>query len=181
MRPRSSGMSPPSATRSIWTSTIIRYSTSNCCVVASGSVASSAFWGRSRVADRAAHKAAPAVKDGGSLTEQMVDRFLPLRLQDLPAKAKDVAVNDLLDMAGNCLSARQTDYMRALLKSCDGGGTCSAIGHARPLRAADAALMNGTGTHGEDFDDTLEGAPIRVGAMVIPAALAAGEGYGRSG
>jgi 2-methylcitrate dehydratase PrpD len=116
-----------------------------------------------------------------SLTEAVVDRLLALPFDRLPQKAKDVAVNDLLDMAGNCLSARQTDYMQALLRSCDDDGNCTAIGHARPLRAADAALINGTGTHGEDFDDTLEGAPIRVGAMVIPAVLAAAERYGRSG
>ena len=41
------------------------------------------------------------------------------------------------------------------------------------MDAAGAALVNGTSTHGEDFDDTLEGTPIRVGAMVIPAVLAA--------
>jgi 2-methylcitrate dehydratase PrpD len=122
-----------------------------------------------------------AVNGGASLTERIADRFLALGLEDLPIKAREVAVNDLIDMAGNCLSARRTGYMRALLESCDGEGGCTALGHARPLRAADAALMNGTGTHGEDFDDTLEGAPIRVGAMVIPAALAAGERYGRSG
>lgn len=122
-----------------------------------------------------------AIADGPSLTEAVADRLLSLSVDDLPQKAKDVAVNDLLDMAGNCLSARQTDYMQALLRSCDDDGNCTAIGYARPLRAADAALINGTGTHGEDFDDTLEGAPIRVGAMVIPAVLAAAERYGRSG
>lgn len=122
-----------------------------------------------------------AMNGGRSLTERIADRFVELRLEDVPAKAREVAINDLFDMAGNCLSARQTGYMAALLGSCDDEGPCTAIGHARALRAADAALMNGTGTHGEDFDDTLEGAPIRVGAMVIPAALAAGERFGRSG
>ena len=130
---------------------------------------------------RAAESSMPdqAVDGGPSLTERIVDRFL--QLDDLPARACEVAINDLIDMAGNCLSARRTGYMQALLASGDGEGGCTALGHAHPLRAADAALMNGTGTHGEDFDDTLEGAPIRVGAMVIPAALAAGERYGRSG
>lgn len=117
----------------------------------------------------------------GSVSETFIDALMPRELGDLPRKALDVAVNDLFDMAGNCLAARQTDYMRALVASCEDSGTCSAIGHAGPLRAADAALINGTGTHGEDFDDTLEGAPIRVGAMVIPAALAAGERFGGSG
>jgi 2-methylcitrate dehydratase PrpD len=118
---------------------------------------------------------------GKSVTETFLDGLMPRELSDLPAKALDVAVNDLFDMAGNCLAARQTDYMRALVASCEDTGTCTAIGHAMPLRAADAAVINGTGTHGEDFDDTLEGAPIRVGAMVIPAALAAGERFERSG
>lgn len=122
-----------------------------------------------------------SIAEGASLTTAIVDRLLALPFASLPQKSKDVAVNDLLDMAGNCLSARQTDYMQALLRSCDDDGNCTAIGHSRPLRAADAALINGTGTHGEDFDDTLEGAPIRVGAMVIPAVLAAAERYGRSG
>lgn len=125
--------------------------------------------------------ATPKLGAAPSLTEHIADRFLRLRIGDIPAQARVVAINDLLDMAGNCLSARRTSYMQALLASCDDDGPCTALGHARPLRAADAALLNGTGTHGEDFDDTLEGAPIRVGAMVIPAALAAGERYGRSG
>ncbi|WP_374653579.1 MmgE/PrpD family protein [Dongia sp.] len=116
-----------------------------------------------------------------SISEGFIDRLMLRELGDLPRKALDVAVNDLFDMAGNCLAARQTDYMCSLVASCEDSGTCTAIGHAGPLRAADAALVNGTGTHGEDFDDTLEGAPIRVGAMVIPAALAAGERFGRSG
>jgi 2-methylcitrate dehydratase PrpD len=116
-----------------------------------------------------------------TLTERVAARFASLRLEDLPEKAIEVAISDLIDMAGNCLSARQTEYMQALRRSCDDDGTCTAIGHAQGFRAADAALMNGTGTHGEDFDDTLEGAPIRVGAMVIPAALASGERYGRTG
>jgi 2-methylcitrate dehydratase PrpD len=116
-----------------------------------------------------------------SVTEDFLDRLLPRELGDLPRKAFDVAINDLFDMAGNCLAARRTDYMQSLVASCEDSGTCSAIGHAAPLRAADAALINGTGTHGEDFDDTLEGAPIRVGAMVIPAALAAGERFARPG
>jgi 2-methylcitrate dehydratase PrpD len=116
-----------------------------------------------------------------SVSENFLDRLMPRELGDPPKKAFDVAINDLFDMAGNCLAARQTDYMQALVKSCEDEGTCSAIGHAKPLRAADAAMINGTGTHGEDFDDTLEGAPIRVGAMVIPAALAAAERFQRPG
>ena len=39
----------------------------------------------------------------------------------------------------------------------------------------DAALVNGTAAHGEDFDDTFEGGPVHAGAVVVPAVLAAAE------
>jgi 2-methylcitrate dehydratase PrpD len=104
-----------------------------------------------------------------------------LTLADIPAQARTIAVNDLIDMTGLCIAARQTDYIAQLIRGWDGEGGCTAIGHARAFDSAGAAVVNGVGTHGEDFDDTLEGAPIRVGAMVIPAALAAAERFGRSG
>ncbi|MEM7045490.1 MAG: MmgE/PrpD family protein, partial [Pseudomonadota bacterium] len=65
--------------------------------------------------------------------------------------------------------------------STDGDGPCTAIGHGHALGMQDAALANGVAIHGEDFDDTLEGAPIRVGAMVIPAVLAVAERHKLSG
>jgi 2-methylcitrate dehydratase PrpD len=99
----------------------------------------------------------------------------------LPAEAQNVATRDLIDAAGLCLAARASVYMRQILESADGDGPCTAIGHVKMLTAQDAALANGVAIHGEDFDDTLEGAPIRVGAMVIPAVLAAGERFQLSG
>ena len=82
----------------------------------------------------------------------------------LPADVVEIATRDLIDAAGLCLAARPSVYMRQVLDSADGGGPCTAIGHAKTLSAQDAALANGVAIHGEDFDDTLEGAPIRVGA-----------------
>jgi 2-methylcitrate dehydratase PrpD len=94
---------------------------------------------------------------------------------------RTIALRDLLDAAGLCVAARQADYTRMIAEGWDADGPCTAIGHARRLDAAGAAVLNGLGIHGEDFDDTLEGAPIRVGAMPIPAALAAAERFGLSG
>ena len=48
-------------------------------------------------------------------------------------------------------------------------------GDAQRVTAADAALVNGTAAHGEDFDDTFEGGPVHSGAVIVPAALAAAE------
>src|SRR6266540_425042 len=49
------------------------------------------------------------------------------------------------------------------------------------LRAEDAAMLNGTAAHGEDFDDTFEGGPVHSGAVVVPAVLAACERFGLPG
>ncbi|MCZ8108351.1 MAG: MmgE/PrpD family protein [Burkholderiales bacterium] len=121
------------------------------------------------------------IAPGEALAERFAARLVALRVVDLPARTIAVATDDLIDAAGLCVAARKSDYIAALLAGWDGEGRCTAIGHARGLDAAGAALVNGTAIHGEDFDDTLEGAPIRVGAMVIPAVLAACERHDRSG
>jgi 2-methylcitrate dehydratase PrpD len=60
-------------------------------------------------------------------------------------------------------------------------GRCTAIGHAEPLGPYDAALINGTAAHGEDYDDTFEGGPVHAGAVIVPAVLAAAEYRGLGG
>ena len=42
-------------------------------------------------------------------------------------------------------------------------------------------MINGTAAHGEDYDDTLEGTPNHVGAVVIPAVLSITESRQQSG
>jgi len=87
----------------------------------------------------------------------------------------------LLDVAGLCVAARKTGYVRAVKNSLERGGRCTALGHAGGLRPEDAALLNGTAAHGEDFDDSFEGGPVHSGAVVVPAVLAACEQFDRSG
>lgn len=45
----------------------------------------------------------------------------------------------------------------------------------------DAALLNGTAAHGEDYDDTFEGGPVHAGAVLVPALLALCEREGLGG
>lgn len=97
----------------------------------------------------------------------------------LPVRAKMQAL--VLDVIGLSVAARASDYVAALLACSDAGGSCTAFGHARTFSPADAALINGTAAHGEDYDDTFEGTPVHAGAVIVPAVLAACEGFGRSG
>jgi 2-methylcitrate dehydratase PrpD len=80
----------------------------------------------------------------------------------------------LVDVVGLCLAARKTDYVASVLQAAERGAHV-AIGHAARLTAADAALLNGTAAHGEDYDDTFEGGPVHSGAVIVPAVLAAAE------
>jgi 2-methylcitrate dehydratase PrpD len=93
----------------------------------------------------------------------------------LPAPLRETCERLLIDIAGLCVAARHTPYVRAALASWEAAGDATAIGHARALDAAGAAFVNGTAAHGEDYDDTFEGGPVHAGAVVVPALLAAAE------
>jgi len=116
-----------------------------------------------------------------SVAEQLVDRVAALRAGSLPGTVRARCEDLLIDVAGLCVAARRTEYIRALLASVDGGGSCTAIGHAGGFHAEDAAMINGTAAHGEDFDDTFEGGPVHSGAVIVPAVLAACERFERDG
>jgi len=116
-----------------------------------------------------------------SVAERLAARVAGMRNESLPDVVHDQVDRLVLDVVGLCLAARNTDYVGALKRALDPGGPCTAIGHAETFGAEDAALVNGTAAHGEDFDDTFEGGPVHGGAVVVPAVLAACERFGRDG
>ena len=116
-----------------------------------------------------------------AVAETLVERVAALKPSSLPANVRSVVEALLIDVAGLCVAARETDYVRAVAAGWDGEGTCTAFGHKRGFDAAGAAVINGLAAHGEDFDDTFEGGPVHAGAVVVPAVLAASERYGLDG
>jgi len=104
-----------------------------------------------------------------------------LRPEDVPEPVRGALQRVLLDCAGLMVAARNEDYVKATVAASDGTGSCTAIGHAGRFDVAAAALINGTAIHGEDFDDTFEGTPVHVGAVMVPALLAAAEQRGLPG
>ena len=81
----------------------------------------------------------------------------------------------LLDAGGLMVAGRGMDYVAAARGSVEAAGTCTAIGHPGDFTAGDAALISGIAVHGEDFDDTFEGTPVHVGAVLVPTLLAVAE------
>jgi 2-methylcitrate dehydratase PrpD len=110
-----------------------------------------------------------------SVAEQLAERITALRSDRLPSAVRRKCEDLLIDVAGLCVTARNTDYISSATAGCDDEGPCTALGHARTFSAASAAFINGTATHGEDFDDTFEGGPVHAGAVIVPAVLAACE------
>jgi 2-methylcitrate dehydratase PrpD len=108
-----------------------------------------------------------------SVAEQLAGAIASLR--EPPREVRETAEKLVIDIAGLCVAARGTDYVKSALAAWEAGGACSAIGHGRSLDAAGAAFVNGTAAHGEDFDDTFEGGPVHAGAVVVPAILAVAE------
>ncbi len=105
-----------------------------------------------------------------TISEQLADA-----VQDARSIPREMAEKLLIDVAGLCVAARNTDYVAAALAGWEASGGCTAIGHSRTLDAAGAAFVNGTAAHGEDFDDTFEGGPVHAGAVIVPAVLAIAE------
>ena len=116
-----------------------------------------------------------------AIAEHLAQKISALDVARLPDAVRAKCEDLLVDVVGLAVTARNEDYVKAALAGCDDDGPCTAIGHARTLSAAAAALVNGTAIHGEDFDDTFEGGPVHAGAVIVPAVLAACERHNLDG
>jgi len=115
-----------------------------------------------------------------SISERLAAAFAE-RPRTLPAGVARMCDAVMMDVAGLCVAARNSDFVQAALSASGEPGACTLIGHAGGFNVATAALCNGTAAHGEDYDDTFEGGPVHAGAVVVPAVLATAEQHALSG
>jgi 2-methylcitrate dehydratase PrpD len=116
-----------------------------------------------------------------SVAQKIAAQAAAIRPDSIPASVRLRTEELLVDIVGLCVAARGTDYIDAVVAASDTGGPCTAIGHGTTYTADNAALINGTAAHGEDFDDTFEGGPVHSSAVITPAVLAICERFGRDG
>jgi len=116
-----------------------------------------------------------------SIAEEFADWAHKLAVQAIPGNLALHFRRIIVDCAGLMIAARHADYVESALTARDGSGPCTAIGHNGGFSLSDAALISGMAVHGEDFDDTFEGTPVHVGAVIVPAVLAVAEAFGKSG
>ncbi|WP_213993781.1 MmgE/PrpD family protein [Sodalis sp. dw_96] len=119
--------------------------------------------------------------DNSSIAERLAHWILSQDARGYPQKTVDTARLLLMDVMGLCIAARREYYVQSALSSTDGSGLCTVLGLPGGLTAYDAALVNGTAAHGEDYDDTFEGGPVHSGAVIVPAVMAICEREGLSG
>lgn len=116
-----------------------------------------------------------------TVAESLGEFAASVRSAELPDNVRSTIRNLLLDVTGLCVAARNNGYVSAARASAIQNGSASAIGHAGSFGPYDAALINGTAAHGEDYDDTFEGGPVHAGAVIVPAVLAIAEERGLKG
>lgn len=99
----------------------------------------------------------------------------------VPETVRDAAELHAVDAVGCALAAHglgEGAAVRALAAEEGGAAQATALGLAARVPAPTAALVNGTLAHTLDFDDTHDASVCHVSAVVVPAALAAGEAAG---
>src|SRR3989441_5637665 len=89
-----------------------------------------------------------------TLSEQLSDA-----VQNARNVPREMAEKLLTDVAGLCVAARRTDYVRASLAGWEASGGCTAIGHSRTLDAAGAPLLKGTSAPRGGLHGTFQGGP----------------------
>ena len=112
-------------------------------------------------------------------TRELANWVASLTCDDLPQRTREVVRIALIDTLGAGVHGHHTPWAKAVLEWARRGapskGEARVWGEAKPsLRAADAALANGTAAHAFELDD-YHNAKLHPGAVVIPAAIAVAE------
>ena len=116
-----------------------------------------------------------------SVAEIFSDWAYSIQVKDIPHSVKKKLNIIVMDSIGLMISAKNEPYIKSLVKALNEKGDCSLIGHNNKVSPFNASIINGTAVHGEDFDDTFEGTPVHVGAVMVPAMLAAAQAKKLSG
>src|ERR1700737_4736120 len=118
------------------------------------------------------------------LTRILASKAAGFDYDDLPASARELARQCVLDYFGVALAAAGDELVRLLLdEMAEAGGApqASIIGHETRLPALSAALVNGAAAHALDYDDVNMGMPGHPSVAILPGLLALAEVQRSSG
>jgi 2-methylcitrate dehydratase PrpD len=115
-----------------------------------------------------------------TLIEQIAEKIVAIRYEDLPREATRWAKAAILDTVGVTLAGASEDCARIVAETLGGGvnfhgGPCLIFGSGRRTGPLDAALVNGTAAHALDFDDVSNSLGGHPSAPILPAIFALAE------
>ena len=102
-----------------------------------------------------------------SLAEIFSEWVCKLKIEDIPEEVVNKLQLIVMDSFGLMVSAKKEPYIKSLINTLHDNGECTLVGHNKKVSAFNASIINGTAIHGEDFDDTFEGTPVHVGAVMV--------------
>ena len=110
-----------------------------------------------------------------SLAEKFSEWVHKLKINDIPEEVVNKLQLVVMDSFGLMVSAKDAQYIKSLISALQETGDCTLVGHNTKVNPFNAAIINGTAIHGEDFDDTFEGTPVHVGSVMVPAMLSSAQ------
>jgi 2-methylcitrate dehydratase PrpD len=119
-----------------------------------------------------------------SLAQQLAQRIVEMRYEDLPPEAVHWCKVAVLDTVGVALAGsveQAPKSVEEVMGLKPDNGPCLIIGSRRRASPLDAALVNGTSAHALDFDNTAKSLGGHASAVIVPALIAAGEDCGAGG
>ena len=117
-----------------------------------------------------------------TLIEQIAEKIVAIRHEDLPPEAVMWTKAAVLDTVGVTLAGASEDCARIVAETLGGApGPCLVFGTGRRTSPLDAALINGTAAHALDFDDVSNSLGGHPSAPILPALFALAETQDCSG
>ena len=119
-----------------------------------------------------------------TLAADLAEFAVDFQAADFPADVRADALLRVQDTVGVALAGSRMDFARPLAEVAgEQGGRpeATAIGLGLKLPAALAGFVNGSLSHGPDYDDTHSIAMVHIGCTAVPAALAMAERVGATG
>jgi 2-methylcitrate dehydratase PrpD len=121
---------------------------------------------------------APGRSETTELTRALAAHAAALRYEDLPAAARELARQCVLDYLGVALAGADDPLVHILLDELiEAGGApqASLVGHRERLPALSAALVNGAAGHALDYDDVNLAMPGHPSVAILPGLIALAE------
>src|SRR5712692_11965844 len=114
-----------------------------------------------------------AVIGNATIAQQLAEWCVSLRFERLPGEVVARSKDLLLDYLGVCYRGAQVESSAAAIRAVRAlaePGQVTVVGHPQTLRAAWAALANGTSAHAIEMDDVASKSSLHPGVPVFPAA-----------